>query len=51
METPETVSLTEFCPMLDNEQFKLHDLTLAAQTYKTTIKLKIAANRIIYELL
>ena len=49
METPETVNLTEFCSILNNEQSKLLTLTMDAQTHKTTIKLKIAATRKAYE--
>ena len=41
--------LTEFCSILNNEQIKFLALTLDAQTHKTTIKLKIAANRKTYE--
>ena len=37
-ESPETVNLTEFCPILYNEQFKLLAFTLDAQTHKTTIQ-------------
>ena len=51
METHETVNQTEFCPILNNEQFKLLALTLVAQTHKKTIKLKIAAHRKTYKLL
>ena len=39
------MEITEFCPMPNNEQFKLLALTLDAQTHKTTIKLTIAASR------
>ena len=45
METPEAVNLTEFCSILNNEQSNFLALTLDAQTHKTTIKLKVAANR------
>ena len=45
METPEAVNLTEFCSILHNEHSKFLALTLDAQTHKTTIKIKVAANR------
>ena len=51
METPVTANPSEFCPMLNNEQFKLLALTLDTQAHKTTIKIKIAAHRKTYELL
>ena len=46
-ESPESFNLAD--PMLNNEQFNLVAFTLDAQTHKTTIKLKIAANRNTYE--
>ena len=38
-------------PILDNERFNLLAFTLDEQTYKTTIKLRIAANGKTHELL
>ena len=44
-ESPETVNLTESCPIHNDEGFNLLGFTQDAQTHKTIIKLKIAANR------
>ena len=45
METPETVNLTEFHPMYNNERTNLLVFTLDGCNHKTRIKLKIAAER------
>ena len=45
----ETVNLTQFCSMLNNESFKFLALTLDAQTQKITIKLRITANKKTHE--
>ena len=45
METPESVNLAEFCPRYNNEQNKCPCFALEGHTCKTTIKLKIAADR------
>ena len=37
--------LTEFCPRHNNKQSNLLAFALHVQTHKTTIKLKIAADR------
>ena len=43
-------SITEFHPRHNNEPFNLLAFALDAHTHKTTIKLKIAANRKTYEM-
>ena len=50
MELHETVKLTEFHPRHSNQKSNLLAFALDVQTHKTTIKIKIAANRKTYEM-